>query len=89
MLDIIKRVEAKDKTKKRIKSVPPTERDEDTIAERDQEIITRHETETGFNLGDLKSIFTKSKEIQNNLNESHPIVESLEKPWSLNNESNR
>lgn len=80
MLEIMKRVELKDKMRRTTPVVPLTDRDEDDIAERDQEIVSRHKNETGRGLNHLKTVLNDAKTMNDLLNVSHPIVESLEKP---------
>ena len=80
MLEIMKRVDLMDKMRKTTPVVPVTERDEDIIAARDQEIVTRHTNETTRDFGHLKTVLNDAKVMNDLLNETHPIVDSLEKP---------
>jgi hypothetical protein len=87
MLEIMKRVDVKDKVRRTKLVVPSTERDEDVIATRDREILTRHTNETSRDMSHLKTILNDSKVINDLLSVSHPIIENDKKPWSQDTSS--
>jgi hypothetical protein len=83
MLEIMKRVELKDKMRRTTPVVPLTDRDEDDIAERDQEIVSRHKNENEIDASYLKERLSDAKTFIDELSKTHPIVDSAEKPGDI------
>ena len=82
MLEIMKRVDARDKTRRTAPVIPPTERDEDVVFSRMQEVMTRPKTkhETPRDMSYLKEILDDALTVNNSMIETHPIFDSKEKP---------
>ena len=82
MLEIMKRVDARDKVRKTAPVIPPTERDEDVVVSRIQEVMSRPKTknEPTRDMSHLKTILNDSKVFNDLLSVTHPIVDSSEKP---------
>jgi hypothetical protein len=81
MLEIMKRVDARDKVRKTAPVIPPTERDEDVVVSRIQEVMSRPKTknEPTRDMSHLKTILNDSKVFNDLLSVTHPIVDSSEK----------
>ena len=74
MLEIMKRVDARDKMRKTTPVIPPTERDEDIV------VVPRPKNETTRDISYLKTVLDDARIINNSLNETHPILDSAKKP---------
>jgi 2-methylisocitrate lyase-like PEP mutase family enzyme len=82
MLEIMKRVDVMDGVRKTAPVIPHTERDEDVVVSRIQEVMARPKLkkETGADMSYLKSVLDDARVVNNAMNETHPIFDSTEKP---------
>jgi hypothetical protein len=79
MKNIMTRVDLLDKKKKTARIIPLADRDED-IAIRDKEIVKNHKKENEIDTSYLKERLSDAKTFIDELNKTHPIVDSTKKP---------
>jgi hypothetical protein len=82
MLEIMKRVDVMNGVRKTAPVIPHTERDEDVVVSRLQEVMARPKVkkETVTDMSYLKSVLDDARVVTNSMNETHPIFDSTEKP---------
>ena len=82
MKNIMTRVDLLDKKKKNARIIPLADRDDD-IATRDKEIVKNHKKENEMDVSYLKERLSDAKAVIDELNKTHPIVDSTEKPGDI------